>query len=51
MKTLFKRKGKTITVIETGESTVFKSINAAKKESRKLQQQNGGLGCGSLVVE
>lgn len=51
MNTLFKRKGNTITVIETGNSTEYKSINAAKKESRKLQQQNGGLGCGSLVAE
>jgi len=49
MKTLFKRKSKTITTIETGEKESFKSINAAKRKSRELQMQNGGLGKGSLV--
>jgi hypothetical protein len=50
MQTLFIRKNKTITNLETNAVVSYKSINAAKKESRKLQNLNGGLGRGSLVV-
>jgi hypothetical protein len=50
MKTIFTRKNKTITNLETNDVTTYKSINAAKKESRKLQKSNGGLGKGSLAV-
>lgn len=38
MKTDFTRKDNTLKNNESGEVQVFKSINAAKRESRKLQQ-------------
>lgn len=46
------RKGKTIRSVASGGGSdeIFSSINAAKKASRKLQQKNGGLGCGVLSV-
>jgi hypothetical protein len=50
MKTLFTRKNKTITILETNAVHTYASINKAKKESRKLQNLKGGLGRGSLVV-
>lgn len=38
-------------IIREGEvDKVFPSISAAKRESRVLQQSNGGLGCGVLRV-
>ena len=50
----FVRKGKTIeTLAEAGRENsrhTFKSINEAKRESRRLQQANGGMGMGSLQV-
>ena len=49
METKFERKGKVIRNIETGEVKDFDSINLAKKESRKIQLDSGGLGCGCLV--
>lgn len=50
MKTLYERRKNKIKTIETGEVKEFKSISLAKKESRKLQLANGGLGRGSVVV-
>ena len=41
------RKGKVITEVSTGNATDHKSINQAKKASRKLQ---GSLGDGSIKV-
>lgn len=48
MKATHERKGKTISEIGTGHAETFKSINAAKRESRKLQ--SSGLGKGQVVV-
>lgn len=50
MKTLWSRKARTITEVETGKRRLFDSINLAKKESVKLQKSEGGLGMGSMVV-
>jgi hypothetical protein len=50
MKTVFTRKNKILTNLETGNATTYKSINEAKKASRKVQIAHGGLGRGSLVV-
>ena len=53
MQTKFIRKGKTIETLNGPDAgstfETFKSLNKAKKESRKLQHANGGLGHGSLV--
>jgi len=53
----YARKGHVITVIETGERVEVPhakdmpaSVNSAKKVSRKLQEAEGGLGCGILTV-
>jgi len=52
MKTKYIRKGKNIKTIATGEVQGFKTINLAKKESRKLQMnEDGGLGRGALMLE
>jgi hypothetical protein len=48
--TLYSRKNKTVNTLATGATEVFKSINKAKKQSVKLQEAQGGLGRGSLVV-
>lgn len=50
MKTKFIRNGKTITNIETNKSEQFKFTNEAKRRSRELQMQNGGLGRGSVML-
>lgn len=60
MKTMFTRKKHIIRDAETKEivftgsviidGLAYRCINAAKRESRKLQLSNGGLGMGSLVV-
>lgn len=54
MKTLYIRKGKRIETLNgpDDDSTYesFKSLNKAKKKSRELQNANGGLGLGSLMV-
>ena len=42
------RKGRTITDLEANTKKVFDSINAAKRESRKLQPR---LGDGTVRVE
>lgn len=46
----YERKNKTLFDLENRESRIFYSINQAKRESRKLQMANGGLGRGSLRV-
>lgn len=48
MKTIFERKGKIIRYLVDDTSKAFDSINLAKRESRNLQDRNGGLGRGSL---
>ena len=52
----FIRNGKSIETITTDAEGVenksteqFKSLNKARRQSRILQQANGGLGCGVLV--
>jgi hypothetical protein len=50
MKTMFTRKGRTLRDLESGTENTFDSINQAKRESRRLQRRNGGLGRGSLRV-
>ena len=49
-KTLYVRKGKTITHIETGQTLPkLNSINAAKRKSREIQMdEDGALGRGTL---
>lgn len=44
----YTRKGKIIT--GPNGNKIFASINAAKRESARIQQANGGLGRGSLSV-
>jgi len=45
----FVRNGKTIRDLSDGTEKVFTSINAAKKESRKIQmRESGRLGSGIL---
>lgn len=44
------RKGQEIRDIQAGKTTMYKSINAAKKASLGLQKANGGVGCGSLSI-
>ncbi len=51
MKTMYIRKGRKIKNIEDNTTEVFDHINEAKRESRRLQMANGGLGRGSVVVE
>jgi len=51
MKTKYIRNGKSIFNTEDLAWKVYDSVNKAKKESRKLQRANGGLGRGSLVLE
>lgn len=48
IKALYARNGKTINDLTTGKAEGFKTINAAKRRSAKLQKENGGLGRGSL---
>lgn len=49
---LFARKGKVIIDLRDHQVVIFKSLNKAKKESRKLQlEHDAGLGRGSLQVE
>ena len=44
------RKGKTISPLDGGESTTFKTMNAAKRASRKLQlDADGASGRGISV--
>ena len=51
MKSKFFRKGKTIGIVGTDERQTFKTVNLAKKESRKIQlREDGALGRGSLVL-
>ena len=55
MKALFQRKGNTIIDLSKDKSDSsrakgFVYINEAKRESRKLQESNGGLGRGSLTL-
>jgi len=46
---LYERNYHTIKDMETGKRKPFKSVNAAKKESRKLQMElDEGLGLGSV---
>lgn len=40
----------TLGLDKANATNTFTSINAAKRESRKLQIANGGLGCGVLEV-
>lgn len=51
MRVKFTRNKNKIFDHKTKKTTPFKSINRAKKESWILQQANGGLGRGSLVVK
>lgn len=45
--TVIKRNGnKLINLVDAKKTEVFKTVNEAKKESRKLQEANGGLGMG-----
>ena len=44
------RKGRTITNVETNKATMYRSINAAKIESVRIQKANGGMGAGAVVV-
>lgn len=46
----YERKGSNIKDLENGDVMQHKSINLAKQKSRQLQEANGGLGAGSLVV-
>jgi len=48
-KTKYERKCKVIKNIHDGTNKSFDYINEAKRESRKLQQAEGGLGCGVLI--
>ena len=50
MKTLFLRKDNQILELETKEIKTYESKNLAKYNSRHLQLQNGGLGCGAVRV-
>ena len=57
MKTKYMRKGQSITTIladdegnDISTNNDYGSINKAKKASRKLQQSEGGLGCGVLLA-
>ncbi len=50
-KTIYVRKGKTITHVESKLPESFSSINAAKRASRELQlERDGALGRGSVAV-
>ena len=50
-KVKYERKNDTIHNLETGKKTMHKSINLAKKESRKLQMdEDKALGRGCLRV-
>jgi len=51
MKLIYTRRGKTLTNINTGKEQVFKFINEAKRESRAIQQANGGLGRGAIKIQ
>jgi hypothetical protein len=44
----FFRKGNVIRFVAFGGGSdeIFSSVNAAKRASRKIQHENGGLGCG-----
>lgn len=46
----FIRAGKLIIDLESGDDREFTSLRKAKKESRRLQKENGGYGCGALVT-
>lgn len=51
----YERKGSVITTLSQREGEPpskkdWKTVNKAKKESRKLQIAEGGLGCGVLRV-
>lgn len=50
VKTKYKRIGRIISNLEPKVVEEFASINKAKKESRRLQEANGGLGCGYVQV-
>lgn len=50
-KAKFERKDHTMRELPAGERKVFNSINAAKRESRKIQMNaDGGLGRGTVRV-
>lgn len=50
-KAVFMRTNKTIVTIGTDERQTFQSINAAKRESRKIQMSSdGGLGRGTVTL-
>lgn len=51
MNTKYIRKGRTIKDLNAGTIKTFEFINEAKRHSRELQMQNGGLGRGSLMVD
>lgn len=44
VKTKYRRKGKTITNLETGKVETFQYVNQAKRRSRELQGNNLGRG-------
>ena len=48
-KVAYERNGKVLTNLANGERPPFKSVNAAKRASRKLQMElDGALGRGSV---
>ena len=53
METVYVRKGKELRKVDVDPPEVqqFKSVNAAKKESHRLQKAHGGLGHGYVRVE
>lgn len=51
MKHIYTRKGKTLTNVNTKKNQTFEFINEAKRESRAIQQANGGLGRGAVKVQ
>ena len=51
MKTVkYIRKGRRIKNLDTNKTDTWQSINLAKKESRRLQQEHGRLGDGLVRV-
>ena len=45
------RKGRVLREVASDKSEKLQSISAAKRRSRELQQQNGGLGMGYVRVD
>lgn len=50
MKAKYVRKKRAIMEIETRKVTTYESLNRAKKASREIQQREGVLGGGVLIV-